>query len=295
VTRFATATELRQALEARGLRPRRNLGQNFLVDLNLLRCVADAAELGPSDVTLEIGCGAGALTALLAERAARVVAIEIDAGLHALARESLAGHANARLVLGDAMGRRGRLSEGLLNAVHEALAAVPCSRLKLAANLPYCIATAAIKALLLYGPTPVSMAVTVQREVAERLVAQPATREYGLMGVLVQTAGKPEVLRSLPPQVFWPRPKVESALVRIRLAQRPDADLEAIERVAGSLLEQRRKTVGKAMLLTGLAQTREQAVALLAECGTCPERRPDALTVEEFGRLARTIGGRERP
>ena len=290
--RYATVSELRGALESRGLHPKHRLGQNFLIDLNLLGCVADAAELAPNDVALEIGCGTGALTGLLAERAGKVVAAEIDQALIPLASESLEPHGNVSFVAGDAMGTGVDLSPELRRAVVAALDDTPDATLKLAANLPYGIATAAIKALIVGGPRPALMAVTVQSEVADRMAARPGTREYGLLSVLLQSHGEVQRLRTLKPSVFWPRPKVDSALVRIRLNKTCDVPPAQLLRVAGKLLEQRRKRLAKAMQIAGLAGSGAEAEAMLREPELDPDCRPDSLSVDDYVRLTQALEAR---
>jgi len=287
--RYATISELRAALEARGLRPKHRLGQNFLIDLNLLRCVADAGELTRDDVVLEVGCGPAALTRLLAERAGFVVAAEIDRDLFQLASESVGARENVQLVLGDALDS-GALAPALCEAVTSAAERLRC-RLKLVANLPYGVATAVITALLRKGPLPALIAVTVQSEVARRMAARPGTHEYGLLSVVVQASGVVEHLRTLGPTVFWPRPKVSSALVRVRVDKAPP---DALARVAGRLLEQRRKQSAKAMQVVGMAGSGEEAASALAACGIAPDRRPDHLSVEDFLRLTAFLEGRKR-
>ena len=287
--RYATLSELRSALAARGIHPRHALGQHFLVDLNLLRCVAEAGEIEPRDVVLEVGCAGGALTALLSERACAVVAAEIDPALADLADEALDCLPNVRLVRGDALGARGHLSRELRQAVASALAAAPGARLKLVANLPYGIATAVMKAMLLHGPRPALIAATVQREVADRMAAPAGHHAYGLLSVLLQCQGTVERLRTLRPTVFWPRPKVSSALVRVRLLDAPPVDPAALVRVAGKLFEQRRKQVAKAMQIGRLAEDAGAAAALCAETGMDPHGRPGDVPAEAFVRLVRLL------
>jgi 16S rRNA (adenine1518-N6/adenine1519-N6)-dimethyltransferase len=209
-----------------GLRPRGKLGQNFLTDLNLVRLLVAAAELGPDDVVLEIGTGTGSLTALLAEGAGRVITVELDQRLHQLAAEELDGYRNVRLLQLDALKNKNRLNAAVLAVIDEELG-VPGRRFKLAANLPYNVATPILTNLLALDRPPASMTVTVQKEVADRLAAAPGTKDYGSLSIWVQSQCRVEIVRVLPPSVFWPRPKVHSAIVQVvfepeRRARIPD-------------------------------------------------------------------------
>jgi 16S rRNA (adenine1518-N6/adenine1519-N6)-dimethyltransferase len=192
-------------------------GQNFLVDLNLVDLLVRAAAIGADDVALEVGCGTGVVTERLSAAAARVVTAEIDPRLAQLARDRLIDRDNVNLVEGDALAGKHRFAPALLAAVAEARAASPRGRLVLVANLPYCVATPVISNLLAL-PTPFDAAiVTVQREMAERMTAVAGTGAYNALSVWVGAQCHGEIVRILPPSVFWPRPKVDSAIVRLDL------------------------------------------------------------------------------
>jgi 16S rRNA (adenine1518-N6/adenine1519-N6)-dimethyltransferase len=192
-------------------------GQNFLVDLNLVDLLARTAELRPDDVVLEVGTGTGALTERLAAAAGRVVTAEIDPRLAQLARDRLVDFENVTIVEGDALAAKHRLAPAVLDAVAAARAGSPAGRFMLAANLPYCVATPVISNLLAL-PRPFDAAVvTVQREMAERMTAAAGTADYNALSVWVGVQCRGEIVRVLPPSVFWPRPKVESAIVRLDL------------------------------------------------------------------------------
>src|SRR5687768_3876197 len=198
-----------------GLRPDARHGQNFLVDLNLLELLARTADPGPNDVILEVGTGTGSLTGMLAESAAAVVSVEIDEHLHQLASEALFDCENVTLLHQDALRNKNHIHPNELAALHEKLAEAPGRQLKLAANLPYSIATPIVSNLLSTEMTPVSMTVTIQKELAERMTARPSTKDYSALSVWVQSLCDAEVIRVMPPSVFWPRPNVESAIVHI--------------------------------------------------------------------------------
>ncbi len=207
---------IRRFAEA-GIRPKTKLGQNFLIDLNLQRLLLDRAALGPDDVVLEVGTGTGSLTAQMARQAAAVVSVEVDRELYRLASEELAGLANVRLLHLDALKNKNRLNPEVIAAVDQELARAPGRRLKLVANLPYQVATPVLSNWLAMERPPSTMTVTIQKELAERIAARPGSKDYGSLSIWVQSQCRVEIVRVMPPEVFWPRPKVSSAIVQITL------------------------------------------------------------------------------
>jgi 16S rRNA (adenine1518-N6/adenine1519-N6)-dimethyltransferase len=205
---------MRRLAEA-GLRPDTRHGQNFLIDLNLLDVLVRTADIGPSDVVLEIGTGMGSLTARLAERAAAVVTVEIDPRLAALAAEELSGRSNVTMLVQDALKNKHTLHPQVLAALRQQLAAHPGSVWKLVANLPYNAATPILSNLLEVEPPPASLTATIQKELAERITAPPGTKEYSALSVWIQAQCAVRIVRLIPPQAFWPRPKVHSAILQI--------------------------------------------------------------------------------
>jgi len=192
-------------------------GQNFLVDLNLLDLLERSGGITPADVVLEVGTGTGALTERLVRAAARVVTCEIDPRLACLARDRLIDRDNVVLVEGDVLAGKHRFAPEVLAAIDAALAAAPGGRLLLVANLPYCVATPVISNLLAL-PRPFDAAVvTVQREMGERMIAAAGSHSYNALSVWIGAQCRSELVRILPPSVFWPRPKVDSAIVRLDL------------------------------------------------------------------------------
>lgn len=239
-----TLSFLMRRFEQAGIRPKTKHGQNFLIDLNLLRLLFETARVGPDDVVLEVGTGTGSLTAMLAQAAAEVVSVEVDPQMHQLASEELVDFDNVNLLHVDALKNKNTLQPAVLDAVRAKLAAAPGRRFKLVANLPYNIATPIISNLLACDVLPESMTVTIQKELADRIVAGPRTKDYGALSIWMQSQCEVQLVRVMPPTVFWPRPKVTSAIVHV--AVRPDwrqkiPDLAFFHVCARSLFFHRRK------------------------------------------------------
>lgn len=210
-----TRTYLMKRFETLGIHPRGKLGQNFLIDLNLLRLLHESADLNENDVVLEVGTGTGSLTGAMAEKVAQVVTVEVDPIMNEMARQELFGRDNIHFILTDILMNKNRLNEDVMAKIREALAVSPDRRFKLCANLPYSVATPLISNLLLSDIPPVSMTVTIQKELADRIVARPGTSPYGALGVWIQAICDTRIIRIMPPSVFWPRPKVDSAIIQV--------------------------------------------------------------------------------
>jgi 16S rRNA (adenine1518-N6/adenine1519-N6)-dimethyltransferase len=251
------------------VRPKKELGQHFLVDENILGVIGRLAELGPEDVVLEIGPGLGVLTRYLAERVALVHAVEIDRALEA----NLVGIPKVSLELGDAL----QLDLRDLD---------PPPR-KLVSNLPYNIATPIVVESLDGLPTLDRWCVMVQREVADRFFAVPGTKAYGAVSVLVQLAAERTGFHPVSRNVFRPRPNVDSALVAFRRRPLPDR-FPQVKRVVEAGFAHRRKTLPNSLALAGVA-TREDAVDALAALGRPTNARAEMLVPEEFVDLERLL------
>jgi 16S rRNA (adenine1518-N6/adenine1519-N6)-dimethyltransferase len=251
------------------LRPKKELGQHFLVDENILGVIGRLAELEPDDVVLEIGPGLGVLTRYLAERVALVHAVEIDRSLES----HLADLPNVRLELGDA------LQLGLAD-----LEPPPG---KLVSNLPYNVATPIVVESL-DGLLPLERwCVMVQREVADRFFATPGTKAYGAVSVLVQLAAERTGFHAVSRTVFRPQPNVDSALVAFRRRPLPERFAQ-VKRVVDASFAHRRKTLPNSLSLAGVA-SREEAVEALAGLGRPAAVRAEALAPEEFVHLERLL------
>jgi 16S rRNA (adenine1518-N6/adenine1519-N6)-dimethyltransferase len=287
-----TLSYLQRRLTETGLRLAGRLGQNFLVDLNLLHLLVDAADLGPDDVVLEVGTGTGSLAALIAARAAALVTVEIDTRLQQLAEEELSEFANITLLKQDALASKHQIDPRVMAAVNEALSAAPGRRFKLVANLPYCIATPVIANLLAGDVVPSSMTVTIQKELADRLMAAPSTGDYGALSILVQSQCRVELVRLLPPTAFWPRPKVHSAIVHIvvdEAARGRIADRAFSAAFVRAIFLHRRKLLRSALVSACRTLSKADADRLLSECGLPPDARAEALDPAAMLRLAETV------
>ena len=240
-----TSTFLKQRMEEAGIRPVSKFGQNFLIDLNLVNMIADSANLTEQDVALEVGTGTGSLTGLIAQKAGRVITVEIDQNLWQLAQEELAGFNNITFLQQDALRNKNNLNPILVDTIRQAMSEIEGARLKLVANLPYNIATPLISNLLTLDEfVPTSMTVTIQKELAERIVARPGTKDFGALSLWIQAQCNPEIVRIMSPKVFWPRPKVDSAIINIETdtAKRNRIpDLAYYHRFVRSLFIHRRK------------------------------------------------------
>lgn len=281
---FQTQKRLQALLAAAGIRPRRKYGQHFLIDRNLLGKLIEAAELSIGDLVVEVGAGAGGLTAELADRAAWVVAIEIDPALAGIAESYLADRGNVTLLRGDALQSKSAISGELESAVRQALARLG-GGLKLVANLPYDIATPLLLNLLV-GDLPVQRyCFTVQAEVADRFVAEPGSAEYGPVSVVSQHFCQVRRVARVPPQAFWPIPRVESAM--LRMDPRPDGDWLLRDRAAFAALVRacfnyRRKTIGHSV--RRLDPSGRLAGGLEA-AGIDPSLRPEEIDVAGWVRF----------
>lgn len=275
-----------------GIRPVGKLGQNFLIDLNLVRLLVRRAALGPDDVVLEVGTGTGSLTALMAREAAAVVTVEIDRNLHQLASEELADLANVTMLQMDALAGKHQINPEVLRAIHERLDAGSGRVFKLAANLPYVIATPLLTNLLALDRPPRSMTVTIQKELADRMVARPSTKPYGSLSIWLQSQCRVEIVRVMPPSVFFPAPKVSSAIVHVELDDALRAripDRQFFHRFVRSVFLLRRKFL-RANLFSAIPELEKAQVdEIMAELALGPKSRAEQLDVDTMLALSECV------
>lgn len=257
-----TRREIEQTLASVGSSPRHRFGQNFMIDANLVRLIAESGEIKPGDTVVEVGPGTGTLTEELTTRASRVVAVEIDRDLASALRARFASNPRFELIEGDALEGKHALHPLLAERLRSAGGPV-----KLVANLPYNIASPLIVELLIEGVE--LLAFTVQKEVADRIRAAAGSDDYGGLSVVCQTLAEVEVLRTIPPEVFWPRPRIDSALVRLRRRSSIDVDARAFGLFVQKLFSFRRKTLRRGLIESGFTPAAVEAITV--DHGARPE------------------------
>jgi 16S rRNA (adenine1518-N6/adenine1519-N6)-dimethyltransferase len=272
------ASRLKMELASRGLSPRKRFGQNFLIRSDLAQRIVELARVREDDVVVEIGAGAGALTAYLAARTARVIAIEKDDGLIELLREELGAIPALEILHGDV------LEVDLV----EIAARHGVERLAVVGNIPYNITTPIFERLFEQRRVVRSAVLLVQKEYAERLAAAPASPEYGALTVFARYHAVLEPLMTLKASAFWPRPEVDSMLVRVLMRERPPVEVEDeamfFRIVRGSFHMRRKQLLNTLEAALGLPKERIERLARHARVD--PRRRGETLTLDEFARLA---------
>lgn len=266
-------------LEAIGFRPSRRFGQNFLRDENMVRAIVRDAAIQAGDFVLEVGPGLGFLTRELFESGARLVCCEVDARLLEIARGWVGDGENPRWLRADALAGKHELNSELLALLPTA------GRWQLVSNLPYSISAPLVLVLAELANPPAAMTVLVQKEMAERFAAQPGHAEYGLISPVLQLDYEVTITRTVPAQLFWPRPEVESAVVRlVRRGELVERALRAVlVELAGALFQRRRQSLGRVL---GERWGRERTAAVLAGLGLSESERAEDLPLATLQKLA---------
>lgn len=283
--------DTRSTLRKFNLHPTKSLGQNFLADSGILMGIAEASGLTKDDLVLEIGPGLGSLTAVLAETAGMVVAVEIDRRLIPALNENLKDYSNVSIIHGDIL---------KLNVAQELSAAVIAEggnflpgTLKIVANLPYYITTPVVMMLLESGIKAKTMVFMVQKEVADRMRAEPGGKDYGALSVAVQYYSKPSAVMEVPPCSFIPQPDVDSTVVKLDIYDNPPVDLhdrELFFRVVKAAFGQRRKTLVNALNNAGYFNlSKEEIKEMLVKTGIGENQRGETLSIMQFAQLSNFI------
>ena len=282
-----------ELLKRYGIRPRKKLGQNFLIDNRALEKIIEAGELTKNDLVIEIGAGTGSLTERIAPLAAKVIAVEIDERLGPVLKERLAQFDNIQIVHRDILkiGIKGLLE--LLSVKPSTFNAV-----KVVANLPYYIVTPIIINLLQQKPTPNLIVILVQKELAERITAYPGTKSYGAFTIACQYYCTAELICNVGKEAFSPQPKVDSTIVKMVVMPHPlvkAGDEDFFFSIVRASFGKRRKTIENALLYHLINWERQQLRERLIKAGVDHRRRPETLSIKEFARLADILAENSSP
>ena len=273
---------IKEILEKYQVRPRRSLGQNFLTDPNIARKIADSTDLTKKDTVIEIGPGLGALTEILTEKAGEIIAVEIDKTLFRFLTDNLAPRKNLKIVCGD-----------ILKFGIKELTGSNRGKVKIVGNLPYSITTPVIVHLLNQRKRIDSILVTVQKEVAERLLAKPATKAYGAISCFVQFYTKPVVVGRIKATCFYPRPKVDSSILKLKVLERPVLEVDdenLFFEIIRASFEKRRKTILNALSRSSLwSLNKEELSRAFGRAKIDPRRRGETLSLNEFAKVYEAV------
>lgn len=282
---IASPKRTKELLQKFGFTLKKSLGQNFLIDHNILHKIVSASDLSPDKGALEIGPGIGALTQQLAKSAGRVVAVEIDQRLLPMLEETLSPYPHTTVVHGDVL--KVDLKE-LFDKYFQDV-----SKVSVVANLPYYVTTPIIMKLLEEKLPLENIVVMIQKEVADRMAAKPGGKEYGSLSIAVQYYCIPEVVTIVPRTVFIPQPNVDSAVIRLKVREQPPVEVEDeafFFDVVQSSFVQRRKTIYNNLAAKYFTkETKSRLEAILHESGIDPSRRGETLSMEEYSVLSRNL------
>jgi 16S rRNA (adenine1518-N6/adenine1519-N6)-dimethyltransferase len=291
VFNMQTKQHIEQLLDGMGIRPNKRHGQNFLIDLNLMRFLVDAAALTAEDFVLEVGPGTGSMTQEIAWRGCKVIAVEIDAVVAQIAGVELKDLSNVELLHADILETKNLISPAVSKLISARRS--KAGRFVLVSNLPYNAGTPVMMNLITDVPYVDAMYVTVQKEVAQRMTAEAGEAAYGTLSIMMAATGSAKILKTLKPTCFWPQPDVDSAMVawvRDKDKTASIKDIHILSDVVALFLQHRRKMLRAA---TKFAAGRLEAVsdwnAVFKAANVTPESRPDDLTPQDFVRLANVV------
>ncbi len=284
-----TKQQIQQLLSTKNISPNQRRGQNFLIDLNLMRLLINLANMHSNDIVLEVGCGTGSLTGSLAERCAKVISVEIEKTLAQIAQEQLAQYDNVQIITGDVLENKNTIDSSVIDALRRARNKHN-GRVMLVSNLPYNVASP-VMLNLVTGPVQADrMFVTIQKEVAERMAAAPGNKDYGSLSILLAATGRVKIERKLPPSVFWPEPKVDSAIVSfIRQPKKIKRiyDMKTLSEVVALFIGHRRKMLRAcAKLAKGRLEKINNWPQIFEEACVEPHSRPEQLAPIQYISIA---------
>ncbi|MDP5276937.1 16S rRNA (adenine(1518)-N(6)/adenine(1519)-N(6))-dimethyltransferase RsmA [Chengkuizengella sp. 2205SS18-9] len=283
--RISSPKNTKEIIKKYGFSFKKSLGQNFLIDQNILERIVNAAQLDQSKGALEIGPGIGSLTQSLTQTAGKVVAIELDQRLIPILNDLLKHYDNIEVIHGDV------LKLDLRTILEEQFKEQ--TEISVVANLPYYVTTPIIMALLENQLPIENIVVMIQKEVAERMVASPGGKEYGSLSIAVQYYCEPEMVLTVPHTVFIPQPNVDSAVIRLKLRKKPRVHIEDSEyffKVVQASFAQRRKTIINNLTSNLFTKDEKQKlISILESCEINPSRRGETLSIEEYARLSNRL------
>ncbi|MGR3317378.1 MAG: 16S rRNA (adenine(1518)-N(6)/adenine(1519)-N(6))-dimethyltransferase RsmA [Candidatus Anammoxibacter sp.] len=300
MTHPQTLTWLKSALNKNGIRPNKRFGQNFLIDRNLLAFLVKAGQVNENDIVLEIGPGTGILTQILAENARGVVAVEIDKRLYEFIKENVRLPENVTLINKDVLKSKSQLEPTVISTIERLVNSYEQDNneekinLKVISNLPYNISTSVIINILESNLPVTLMILTLQKDITNRLAAKPGTKDYGILSIIAQYFSKIEVLKNLPPDVFWPSPKVESAIIQLQIYKKdeitPITDYSLFQKTLKAIFTTRRKTIYNSLMKLDIPLiNRDILISILKETGIDARSRGEALTIEQIIELANKL------
>jgi len=284
-----TKHQIQQLLAASANQPNKRFGQNFLIDLNIMRFIIEAAAITKNDVVLEVGPGTGSLTEGLSEQAGKVITVEIDTKIAKIAKKQLANLENIEFINADVLHKKSSLNPDVIEASKKALENTT-GRFILVANLPYAAASPLIINLVVGELFVETMHVTIQKEVGERMIAKPGTKHYGTLSILLSATGNVEILKILKPVVFWPAPKVDSAVVAYRRNSEKVnliKDMSILNEIINLFMQHRRKMLkASTKLATGKLKNITNWPEIFSKSQIDPTKRPGEITPSQYVNLA---------
>ncbi|MFZ2146384.1 MAG: 16S rRNA (adenine(1518)-N(6)/adenine(1519)-N(6))-dimethyltransferase RsmA [Sedimentisphaerales bacterium] len=284
-----TKRQIQQLLASAGASPKKRFGQHFLIDLNLMRLLVDSANINSNDIVLEVGCGTGSLTVALSEKAGFVLAVELDRTLAKITKTQLVNAENVEVINADILENKNTLSHAVTNALESARKKYH-GRILLVANLPYNAASPTILNLVTGSTVADAMFVTVQKEVADRMIAAPASSDYGTLSIFLSAVGDVKTIRVLKPTVFWPQPQVDSAMVSFvrDLAKLSRIEnMELFSQTVHLFMGHRRKTLTAcSKLARGKLAKIDIWPEIFERCSINPAQRPEQLGAEDYIAIA---------
>jgi len=284
-----TKQQIRQLLAAQNIKPKKTLGQHFLIDLNLMKKLVDSAKIQKNDIILEPGCGTGSLTQELAKKAGCVLAVEMDKNLAKIAAEMLKTSKNTEIINADILKNKNNVNPEIIEKIKSAQKKCP-GRLLLVSNLPYNIASPLMLNLVTGTAAADKMYVTVQEEIADKMTTKPNNKNYGTLSIILAATGSVKKLRTLKPSVFWPAPKVNSAMIsftRSKSKIKKIKDISLLAEVVALFMQHRRKTVKACTKFAkGHLKNITDWLQLFGACNINPQKRPEQISPQKYVNIA---------